>query len=71
MYLSGGFDTKYDTLDSGACLYEATHLTAILSLLYNRSASIEWSLGNFLWLGKLSFEDNIKHCMFANCIKNS
>ena len=41
MYLSGGFDTKHDTLDSGACLYEATHLTAVLSPLYNTSASIK------------------------------
>jgi hypothetical protein len=25
MYLSGGFERKHDTLDSGASLYEATH----------------------------------------------
>jgi len=40
MYLSGGFERKCDTLDSGASLYEATHLTAVLSPLYNRSVII-------------------------------
>jgi len=40
MYLSGGFERKHDTLDSGARLYEATHLTAILSPLYSRNVII-------------------------------
>jgi len=69
--LSGGFERKHDTLDSGASLYEVTHFTTVLSPLFNRSVIIYWSLGDFLWLWKLSFEDNIKHCMFANCVQNS
>ena len=40
MYLCGGFERKHDTLDSGAGPYEVTHLTAILSSLYNGSVSI-------------------------------
>jgi len=40
MYLSGGFERKHDTLDSGASLYEVTHLTAVLSPLFNRSVII-------------------------------
>jgi hypothetical protein len=47
MCLSKVFDRKHDIFVSGASLYEATHLTAILSPLYNRSVIISWSLGNF------------------------
>jgi len=36
MYLYGGFERKHDTFDSGASLYEVTHLTAILSPLYSK-----------------------------------
>jgi len=48
--LSGGFERKHDTLDSGASLYEVTHFTTVLSPLFNRSVIIYWSLGDFLWL---------------------
>jgi hypothetical protein len=40
MYLSGGFERKHDTLDSGTSLYEVTHLTAVISPLFNTSVII-------------------------------
>jgi len=40
MYLSGRFERKHDTLNSGASLHEVTHLTAVSSPLYNRSVII-------------------------------
>jgi hypothetical protein len=45
MCLCGGFERKHDTPDSGASLYEATHLTAKCSPMYNRTVIVCVLLG--------------------------